>query len=412
MDQSSSSIGRRALLAAAGGLAAQVVPDRRARAANAAPVRIGVLNDQSGPYAEIQGMGTVIATRMAVEEFGGSVLGRPIEILVGDHLLKPDVGSLIVRRWIDEQDVRVVVEVANAAVALAVQEIVRQKNRIAIYSSLGTTEINQKACSRNGLGWLYDPHVLSAGTAQVLVKQGYDTWFFVEADYSFGRSMEEEATKAILASGGRVLGSIRFPQNTPDFSAYLLQAAASGSKVVSIISGGADTVNALKQASEFGLRSGGRVFTVPLVFLTDVKAMGLETAQGLQFVTAFYWDRTPETRAWSRRFLARHGAMPTMSQASMYSGVLHYLKAVAAAGTVDTDPVLAAMRSLPVNDMYAQNGWIRADSRLMHDFYLVKIKSPAESKEMWDYYDILQTIPAERAYSSLAESVCPLVRAK
>lgn len=395
-----------ALAVATGAVGASTVSARAA----ASPLRIGVLNDQSGDYADIEGKGSVVAARMAVEDFGGSVLGRPIEILTGDHQNKPDVGSTIVRKWFDVEGVEMVAEVGHSAVALAVQEIAREKNKLVIYGAVGTTEITQRACSPNGIAWLYDARALASGPPHALVKQGLDTWFFLTVNFNFGHATQAEVTKAVNASGGKVVGSALFPQFTADFSSYLLQAQASKAKVISFIASGSDNINGLKQAREFGLMDSGIAITVPLLWITDVRSMGLELAQGLTFIETFYWDRNDETRAWSKRFFDRHGAMPTGTQASAYSGIFQYLKAVAAAGSSETRPVIDKLRSMPLNDVFVKNGWIRDDMRLMHDFYLAQVKKPAESKGPWDYYNLLQTIPPEVAFAPLSESLCPLVK--
>ena len=398
-------LGRRALLA--GGAAALA---STARAADAGPVRIGVLNDQSGAYASLTGAGSVIAAHMAVEDFGATVLGRPIEILVADHQNKVDVGAGIARQWCDTADVGLIIDIGHSAVALAVQQIVREKNRIAIYTAVGTTQITEQACSPNGFSWCYDAYALANGLTNAMAKRGAHDWFLLVTDYAFGHSLQEEVTAAAQRTGGKIVGFVRHPEHANDFSAYILQAQASGAQVLGLLNSGEDMVNALKQATEFGFGGAGKLIAAPLVFITDVNAMGLDAAQGLTFMTEFYWDRTAASRAFSERFFARHHAMPSMAQAAVYSGTTHYLRAIAAAGASATDAVLAAMRGTHLKDFYAEDGWLRVDGRLMHDLYLVQVKTPAESKRAWDYYKILSTVPADQAFRPLADSKCPLAR--
>ena len=394
--------------AIAGGLAAGVAG--RARAADTAPIRIGVLNNQSGPYSAFTGPGSVVAAHMAVEDAGGSVLGRPVEILVADHQNKVDIGTGIARQWCDTEGVGLIVDVAHSAVALGVQSIVRDKNRIAIYTAVGTTQITEQACSPNGFSWCYDAYALANGLASAMARRGLNDWFLLVTDYTFGHSLQEEITVAVGRNGGKVVGAVRHPEHTTDFSAYVLQAQATQPQVLGLLNSGEDMVNALKQATEFGFGGTGPQIAAPLVFITDVHAMGLPAAQGLSFMTGFYWDRTDATRRFAERFGARAHAMPSMAQAAVYSGTLHYLRAVAAAGTAATDPVLAAMRATHVKDFYAEDGWLRADGRLMHDLFLVQVKTPAESHGAWDVYKVLATVPAEQAFRPLTESRCPLAR--
>jgi branched-chain amino acid transport system substrate-binding protein len=399
----------RGVLAAGFALLAAPLPAAVAQISDGV-VKIGVLNDQSGLYADLGGPGSVIAAQMAVEDFGGTVLGKPIEIVSADHQNKADIGASIARQWFDADKVDMAIDFDNSAVALAVEQLAKERNRIAIATAVGTTDFTGKACSPTGISWTYDSYALTTSLARAVMKKGLDTWFFLTVDYAFGHSLEADTTRAVLASGGKVVGSVRHPLNTADFSSYLLQAKASGAKVVALANGGGDMINATKQANEFGLPQGGQTVVSLLIFITDVHSLGLKAAQGLTFVTAFYWDRDDETRAWSQRFFARHQAMPTMPQASVYSAIQHYLKAIAAAGTDETTAVMKKMRELPVNDFYARNGHIRIDGRLMHDMYLAQVKSPAESKGPWDYYKILGTVPAEQAFRSLEEGGCPLVK--
>jgi branched-chain amino acid transport system substrate-binding protein len=371
-------------------------------------VKIGVLNDQSGLYADLGGPGSVVAARMAVEDFGGSVLGKPVEIIVADHQNKADIGAAIARRWFDAEKVDMAIGFDNSSVALAVEQLAAEHNWIAIAGAVGSTAFTGKACTPTEASWLYDSYALTTSLARSVVAEGRDTWFFVTVDYAFGHSLEADATAAVLAAGGKVLGSVRHPLNTADFSSYLLQAQASGAKVVALANGGGDMINAIKQAGEFGLSRRGQTVVALLVFISDVHSMGLRTAQGLKFATAFYWDRDQESRAWSKRFIARHGKMPTMAQAGVYSAIRHYLKAIDAAGTDEAKAVMAKMREIPVNDFYAKNARLREDGRLVHDMYFAEVKKPSESKEPWDDYKILGTIPGATAFRSLADGGCPL----
>jgi branched-chain amino acid transport system substrate-binding protein len=372
-------------------------------------VRIGVLNDQSSIYAEFGGRGSVIAARMAVEDAGSKVLGRPVEILVADHQGKADVGASIARQWFDVDKVDLAIGFDNSSVGLAVEQVAAQKNRIAIAGAVATMDFTGKNCTPNEAAWLHDAYALTATLARSVVGHGGDTWFFVTVDYAFGHSMEAEARRALLASGGKVLGSVRHPLNTADFSSYLLRAQASGAKVVALANAGGDMTNAIKQADEFGLRRAGHPIVSMLTFITDVHSIGLEAAQGLTFLTAFYWDRDDESRAWSRRFFERHKRMPTSAQAAVYSAIRHYLRAVEAAGTDEAKAVMAKLHEIPVNDFYVKNGTVREDGRLVHDMYFVQVKTPAESKGLWDYYKILSTIPGSEAFQPLNESGCPLI---
>jgi branched-chain amino acid transport system substrate-binding protein len=373
-------------------------------------VRIGVLNDQSNVYADLGGPGSVIAARMAIEDVGGKVLGKPVDILAADHQSKADVGASIARQWFDADKVDMVIGFDNSSVALAVEQVAFQKNRIAIAGAIGTTAFTGKSCTPNEAAWVYDAYALTNTLARSVVARGQDTWFFITVDYSLGHSLEADATSAVVASGGKVLGSARHPLNTADFSAYLLQAQASGAKVVAMANAGGDMTNATKQANEFGLTHAGQTVVSLLTFITDVNSVGLKAAQGLTFVTAFYWDRDDESRAWSKRFFELHKRMPTMAQAAVYSAIRHYLTAIEAAGTDEAKAVMAKMREIPVNDFYAKNGRVREDGRMVHDMYFVQVKTPAESTGPWDYYKILSTIPGDQAFRPLDEGGCPLVK--
>ena len=373
-------------------------------------VRIGVLNDQSGLYADLGGPGSVVAARMAIEDSGGAVLAKPVDLVVADHQNKADIGAAIARQWFDAEKVDMVIGFDNSAVALAVEQLAAERNRIAIAGAVGSTAFTGKACTPTEASWIYDSYALTTSLARSVVAEGRDTWFFLTVDYAFGHSLEADATSAVLAAGGKVLGSVRHPLNTSDFSSYLLQAQASGAKVVALANGGGDMVNAIKQANEFGITRGGRSVVALLVFISDIHSIGLQNAQGLKFATAFYWDRDEESRAWSKRFFARHKAMPTQAQASVYSAIRHYLKAVAAAGTDEAKAVMAKMREIPVDDFYVKNGRLREDGRLVHDMYFAQVKKPSKSKKSWDDYNILGTIPGASAFRSLEQGGCPLGR--
>jgi branched-chain amino acid transport system substrate-binding protein len=348
-------------------------------------VRIGVLNDQSGLYADLGGPGSVVAARMAVEDAGGTVLGKPVDMVFADHQNKSDIGVAVARQWFEVGKVDMAIGFDNSAVALGVEQLAAEKNRIAIAGAVGSTAFTGKSCTPNEASWIYDSYALTTSLAKATVAEGRDTWFFITVDYTFGH-----------------------PLNTADFSSYLLQAQASGAKVVAFANGGGDMVNATKQANEFGLTKNQTLVSL-LVFISDIHSMELKAAQGLKFITAFYWDRNEETRAWSKRFFERQGRMPTMPQASVYSAVRHYLAAIAAAGTDEAKAVMAKMRAMPVNDFYVKNGHLREDGRLVHDMYFAQVKTPAESTKPWDYYKILGTIPGDQAFRSLADSGCPLV---
>jgi branched-chain amino acid transport system substrate-binding protein len=386
------------------------IPMASAALAGPDAITVGVINDLSGVYADLGGQGSVVAAQIAVEEFGPKVLGKPIKILSGDHQNKPDIGAQLARRWFDIDNVDMVIDFPNSGVALAVQEVAREKKKIAIFSTAGSTDLTGKACSPTGFQWTYDNYSNAAGLAQAMVKQGFDSWYFLTVDYAFGISLENEASKALTAAGGKMVGSARHPLNTADFSSFLLTAQASKAQVIALASAGGDVVNAIKQANEFGISQGGQTLVAPVTFITDIHALGLTVAQGLTFVTGYYWDLNDNTRAFAKTFYERRKAMPTMAQAGVYSGVLHYLKAIAAAGTDNADAVAAKMRELPVRDAFTQTGTVRADGRMVHDMYLVQVKKPSESKAPWDYYKVLATVPADIAFRSLAESTCPLVK--
>jgi branched-chain amino acid transport system substrate-binding protein len=371
-------------------------------------VRIGVLNDQSGLYADLGGPGSVVAARMAVEDAGGSVLGKPVEIVFADHQNKSDIGAAIARQWFDVGKVDMAIGFDNSAVALAVEQLAAERNRIAIAGAVGSTAFTGKNCTSNEASWVYDSYALTTSLAKSIVAEGRDSWFFITVDYAFGHSLEADATAAVQAAGGKVLGSVRHPLNTSDFSSYLLQAQASGAKVVAFANGGGDMINAVKQANEFGLTKNQSMVSL-LIFISDVHSIELKAAQGLKFVTAFYWDRDDESRAWSKRFFEKRGRMPTMAQASVYSVVRHYINAIAAAGTDEAKAVMAKMRAMPVDDFYVKNGQVREDGRLVHDMFFAQVKTPSESTKPWDYYKILGVIPGDQAFRPLTEGGCPRV---
>ena len=372
-------------------------------------VRIGVLTDMNGNLASLSGKGSVVAATMAVEDFGGKVLDKKIEIVSADHQNKADIGAQIANQWIDVEGVDMIIDVPNSSVALAVQEIAKQKNRVFIASAAGTAALTGKACSPTGIHWTWDTYAAAVSTAKAIVDEGNKNWFFLTADYAFGHAMEADVSRIVKAQGGKVAGSVRHPTNTSDFSSFLLQAQASGADVIALANGGSDTSNSLKQAQEFGLTKKFKIAALA-IFITDVHALGPQAAQGLLLTTAFYWDRTPESRAWSKRFFERHGAMPTMSQAGVYSAVMHYLMAIATAKTDQAVPVVASMKAAPINDMFATNGKIREDGRMVHDMYLVQVKAPADVKQPWDYYKVLRTVKGDEAFRSLSDSDCPLVK--
>jgi branched-chain amino acid transport system substrate-binding protein len=374
-------------------------------------VKIGVMNDQSGTYADLAGPGSVVAARMAVEDFGAAKKGMKVEILVADHQNKPDVGSTIARQWYDVDKVDVIMDVPTSSVVLAVNQITKEKNKALIVSTGATSDLSGKACTPNSIHWTYDTWALANGTGSAIVKTGGNTWFFLTADYAFGHALEKDTEAVVLKGGGKVLGKVRHPFPSADFSSFLLQAQTSKAKIIGLANAGADTTNAIKQGAEFGIVRGGQQFAGLLVFLTDVHALGLQNAQGLLLTEAFYWDLNAQTRAWSQRFAKLHkGAMPTMAQAGVYSATLHYLKAVEAAKTDDGPKVVAQMKKMPSDDPVFGKGRVRQDGRHVHDMYLFEVKKPAESKGPWDYYKVRATIPAEQAFRPEKDGGCPLVK--
>ena len=378
--------------------------------AMATDIKIGVLNDRSGTYADLSGEGSVIAARMAVEDFNAAEKGINVEIISADHQNKPDVASNIARQWYDQDGVDLIVDVPTSSAALAVSEVTREKDKVFINSGAGSTALTGDQCSPNTIHWTYDTYALAQGTGGAMVEQGNTNWFFITADYAFGHSLEEETTKVVEAAGGEVMGTARHPFPGTDFSSYLLQAQSSGADVIGLANAGGDTVNAIKQAAEFGITQAGQNLAGLLIFITDVNALGLEAAQGLVLTESFYWDLNDETREWSERFAEQHGGkMPTMVHAGVYSGVLHYLKAVEATGGKVTSELMSTMKEMPTDDPLLGEGMVREDGRKIHDMYLFQVKSPADSTGAWDYYNLLATIPADQAFRPLEEGGCELV---
>jgi branched-chain amino acid transport system substrate-binding protein len=373
-------------------------------------VKIGVLTDMSSLYADATGKGSLAAVEMAVADYGGKVKGKPVVVTSADHQNKPDVGVGIARNWYDNEKVDAIFDVPTSSVALPVSALTREKNKININSGGGSSDITGVACSPNTVHWTYDTYALSNVAGKAMVKRGEDTWFFVTADYAFGMALERDAANVVKESGGKVLGDVRHPLNSSDFSSFLLQAQASKAKVVALANAGGDTTNALKQASEFGLAKGGQKMIALLQEITDTHSLGAKETQGLIVTDAFYWDMNDETRAFSKRFNENVGHMPTMIQAGLYSATMHYLKAIEAIGTDEAPKVMAQMRATPVNDFFAKNGKIRIDGRMVHDMYLFEVKSPAESKGEWDLYKLLATVPGDEAFRPLDKGGCPLVK--
>ncbi|PZU85328.1 MAG: ABC transporter permease [Shinella sp.] len=373
-------------------------------------VKIGILNDQSGVYADFGGKSSVEAAKMAVEDFGGKVLGVPVEIVDADHQNKADIASNIARQWFDTDQVDAIMELTTSSVALAVQAIAKEKKKIDIVTGAATTELTGKQCSPYGFHWAYDTHALAVGTGGALVKQGGDSWFFLTADYAFGYSLEQQTGDFVKSAGGNVLGSVRHPLATTDFSSFLLQAQSSGAKVIGLANAGADTQNAIKQAAEFGITQGGQRLAALLFTLAEVHGLGLEAAQGLTLTEGFYWNRDEESQKFGKRFFERTGKMPNMIHAGTYSAVLQYLKAIDKAGTDETEAVAKQLHELPVDDVFARGGSVGPNGRMFHDMYLLEVKKPGDSKEPWDYFNVLATIPGKEAYIDPAKSGCELVK--
>jgi branched-chain amino acid transport system substrate-binding protein len=389
-----------------------IVGSAHAQAPASKPVKLGVLNDQSGQYADAAGPAAVEVAKMAIADFGGKLLGQPIELVFADHQNKTDIASGIARRWIDTENVDVLLDIGNSAVALALADLVRGKNKMMIVSSAGSSAITNEKCSPNSFQWTYNTYTLARSTAKALTGQGGNEWFFLTADYAFGQAFEADASAVLKESGGKVVGSVRHPFNTSDFSSFLLQAQNSSANVLALANAGGDTTNSLMQAHEFGLlglKSKMRVAAL-LFQITDAKSVGLSNLQGLYTSEAFYWNRNDASRAFGKRFFDKVGRMPTMVQAGMYSATTHYLKAVEAAGTLDTAAVLAKFRSLPVSDFFSEKGYVREDGMHIHDYYLLRAKTVEQSKGPWDFYDVVATIPAEDGNIPREQSKCPLMK--
>ncbi|HET8728968.1 MAG TPA: ABC transporter substrate-binding protein [Alphaproteobacteria bacterium] len=369
-------------------------------------IKIGVLNDRSGVYADLGGENSVVAARMAAEEFNNEINGTPIEIVSADHQNKPDIGSNIARQWIDAEAVDAIADVPTSSVALAVQEITRDRDTIFLMSGPAASSLSGEACSPTGFHWTYDTRALAVGTAKTIVENGGTSWFFLTADYAFGEALQADATTVIEELGGEVVGSVRHPLGTSDFSSFLLQAQGSGAQVIGLANAGGDTTNSVKQANEFGITQAGQSLASLLVFLSDVHALGLEAAQGLILTESFYWDLNEDTREWSAAFEERTGVKPTMVHAGVYSGVRHYLRAIQEAGTDEGPAVAEQMRAMPIDDFFAPDVQIQANNRVPVDMHVFQIKSPSESEGPWDYYNLLRTIPGNEAYASAEESGC------
>jgi branched-chain amino acid transport system substrate-binding protein len=406
-------LNRRRFLAGAGGLALSA-GSFGARADDAAPLRLGVLTDMSSLYADITGPGSLAAAKMAVEEFLASPhkMKRPIEVVSGDHMNKADLGANIAREWIDRDNVDVIIDVPNSSVALAVRNIVQQKNKAILVSGASSSDLTGKACSPNLVHWSYDTYALSSGTARAVVAEGGKTWFTLTADYAFGHAMEQEVKTVVQKLGGTVVGGVRAPINSQDFSSFLLQAQASKAQIIALINAGGDTINSIKQSVEFGIQNGGQRVVATVLYLSDVHSLGLKVAQGLQFTESFYWDLNDGTRAWAKRFAPRNnGRYPTAMQAGVYGATLHYLKAVDEIGvSADGKAVVEEMKKLPTDDPLFGKGTIRADGRKLHNMYLFEVKKPDESKYPWDYYRLVKTIPPAEAWRPLEEGGCDFLK--
>lgn len=372
-------------------------------------VKIGVLTDISGQFSHESGKGAVTAVEMAVEDFGGQVLGMPIEVLVADHQNKPEIAAATAQEWYESEGVSLIGNLINSGIALSVAQIAAEKDGIAIVTGSGSSRLTNAGCTPNSIHYAYDTYALANGTAKRLVEEGLTDWYFLTADYAFGHALEGDASAIVKAAGGNVLGAARYPIETSDHSAFILQAQASGAKVVAIAGSGTTFINAVKSANEFGVTQGGQSVAGLLVWLTDVKALGLESAQGMLLTNGFYWDRDEETRAFAERFRDRMGVMPHMGDAGDYSSTMHFLKAVEAAGTTEAQAVMAKMREIPIDDFFGQGGYIREDGRMVHDMYVYRVKSPEESKHEWDMYEHVAIIPGEEAFRPLSESECPLI---
>lgn len=399
---------RRGLLA--GALAASTVLAASAVLAQDGPVKIGVLTDISGQFSHESGEGSITAVRMAVEDFGGQVLGKPVEVISADHQNRTEVAVATARGWYENEGVTLIANLINSGIALAVAQVAKEENGIAIVNGSGSSRLTNDGCTPNSIHYAYDTYALANGTAKELMRQGLDSWFFLTADYAFGHALEGDASAIVQAGGGEVVGAIRYPIETSDHSAFMLQAQASPAEVVAIAGSGTTFINAVRSSREFGLTQSGKTVAGLLVWLTDTHALGLDIAQGMILTNAFYWDRDEGTRVFAAKFEERMGRKPHMGDAGDYSSTMHYLKAVEAAGTTEAQAVMAKMREMPVNDFFATNGVIREDGRMVHDMYVYQVKTPEESTGEWDVYKLVSVIPGEEAYRPLSESQCPLVK--
>lgn len=379
--------------------------------AQSEPVRLGVLNDQSGPFADITGMGSVVAAQMAVEDFGCILLGRKVVGVAAYHQNKPDIGAAIARQWLDQDGVQAIIDVPNSAVMLAVQDVVRNKSGVMLVAGAAAARFNGAPCHPYGFQWVYDTYALAKAAGTAITQTVGKSWYFIQADYAFGEAMTADLQRFIQAAGGRVVGTVKHPVNTADFSSYLLRAQSSKADIVAVVNAGADTINSLKQAGDFAIASGDQKLATALLYLSDARALGLELGQGLIIADGYYWDVSPEARAFAERFAARYkGRKPTSIHIGTYSAVSHYLKAARAAGTLDRDAVTNKMREMPVNDPFVKNGLVRKDGLMIHDLLLLQVKKPSESKGEWDLFKVLQTIPGASAYRPLDQSECPLTK--
>ncbi len=374
-------------------------------------IKIGMLLDMSGPYSALDGQGSVVAVQMAIDEMGGEIDGKTIELMTADHQNKADIGSNLARQWSDQNNIDLILGGANSGVGIALQEVTSEKNIAYINNGAATAALTNENCApETGLHWTYDTDALANGTAVAMVKEGNDSWYFITADYAFGHKLEENAMEAVKANGGTVTGNVRAPFPTQDFSSFLLQAQGSGAKVIGLANAGTDTQNSVKQAQEFGIVQGGQKVASLLLFLTDVEALGLDAAQGLTLTTGFYWDQDDKAREWSAKFEEKHGAKPTMVQAGMYSSALNYLKAVKETGTDEAKAVVAKLKEMPIEDAFSRNGRVREDGLMVHDMFLAQVKTPDESEGKWDYYNIVRTIPGDDAFRSLEDGSCAAVK--
>ncbi len=395
-----------ATFASAIGLAA---PLAHAQSVSDNVVKIGVISDVTSAYADIGGKGSIAAANMAIKDFGGKVLGKPIELLWVDHQNKADVGSTKARQWFDQEKVDMVIGLGNTAVHNAVNNVAKEKNKIVMNTEAGSSSITGENCSANVVHYTYDTYALANTTGKAVVQNGGKSWFLVAVDYAFGQALSSDVTAAVNQNGGKVIGSVKHPLNSSDFSSYMMTAQGSKADVIGLANGVNDTINSIKTARMFKITDKQKVAAM-MLFISDVHALGLETAQDMFATTAFYWDRTPESRAWSQRYFKEMKKMPTMAQAGTYSAVAHYLKAIQSAGSDDTAAVMAAMKKTPINDFFAKDGKIREDGRMVHDMYLIQVKKPSESKTPWDYYKVIATVPGDQAFRPLSEGNCPLVK--